>query len=188
MPEIYVFGGCNGSGKTTFATTFLSALPGVEFVNADIMAADLNPQDVDAVAIQASRLMLERLKVLSVRNIDFAFESTLAARSFARFLKECKSKGYRINLVYVWLESAELAVARVAKRVESGGHNIPTDTIIRRYERGRKNFLELYLPISDRWIVYDNSKQRQKIAEKPLNEPTIVYQQQIWQQIITNRS
>ena len=204
MPEIYVFGGCNGSGKTTFATTFLSALPGVEFVNADIMAADLNPRNVDAVAIQASRLMLERLKVLSVRNIDFAFESThqaklgkssktticatrCAARTFARFLKECKSKGYRINLVYVWLESAELAVARVAKRVESGGHNIPTDTIIRRYERGRKNFLELYSLIADRWIVYDNSKQRQKIAEKPLNQPAIVYQQQIWQQIITDR-
>ena len=138
------------------------------------------------MAIQASRLMLERLKVLSTQNIDFAFESTLAARSFARFLKECKTKGYRINLVYVWLESPDLAVDRVARRVESGGHNIPTDTIIRRYERGRNNFFELYLPIADRWIVYDNSKQRQKIAEKPLNQPTIVYQQQIWQQIIIN--
>lgn len=187
MPEIYVFGGCNGSGKTTFATTFLSALPGVEFVNADIIAVDLNPQDVDVVAIQASRLMLERLKVLSARNTNFAFESTLAARSFARFLKECKNKGYKINLVYVWLESAELAVARVARRVESGGHNIPTDTIVRRYERGRKNFLELYLPIVDRWIVYDNSKQRQKIAEKPSKQPTIVYHQQIWQQIVTDQ-
>ena len=119
----------------------------------------MNSQDVDAVAIQASRLMLERLKVLSTRNIDFAFESThqaklgkssktticatrCAARSFARFLKECKTKGYRINLVYVWLESPDLAVARVARGVESGGHNIPTDTVIRRYYRGRKNFFE----------------------------------------------
>ena len=84
--------------------------------------------------------------------------------------------------MYVWLESAELAVARV----ESGGHNIPTDTIIRRYERGRKNFLELYMPIADRWIVYYYRKQSQIIAEKPLKQPKIVYQQQIWQQIITD--
>ena len=80
MPEIYVFSGCNGSGKTTLATTFLFALPGVEFINADIIAADLNPQDVDAVAIQASRLMLERLNILSARDTDFAFESTHQAK------------------------------------------------------------------------------------------------------------
>ncbi|MEM7557036.1 MAG: zeta toxin family protein [Cyanobacteria bacterium P01_A01_bin.84] len=186
MPEIYIFGGCNGSGKTTFATTFLSALPGVEFVNADIIAAELNPQDVDTVAFQASRLMLERLKSLSDRNADFAFESTLATRSFARFLRKCKGKGYTINLVYIWLESSELAVARVARRVESGGHNIPTNTIIRRYERGRTNFIELYLPIADRWIVYDNSYQTQKIAETSLNQTLTIYQPQIWQEIISN--
>ncbi len=176
----------HGSGKTTLATTFLSALHSVEFVNADIIAADLNPEDVDAVAIQASRLMLERLKVLSARNIDFAFETTLAARMFARFLKECKRKGYKINLFYVWLDSSELAVARVAKRVVSGGHDIPTDTIIRRYERGRKNFVELYSPLADRWIAYNNSIQRQKIAEKPLNQPITIYQPPTWQQIITD--
>lgn len=186
MPEIYVFGGCNGSGKTTLATTFLSALPSVEFVNADIIAADLNPEDVDAVAIQASRLMIERLRVLSAQNLNFAFETTLAARTFAKFLKQCQRNGYKINLFYVWLDSSELAVARVARRVASGGHNIPTDTIIRRYERGRKNFVELYSPLADRWIVYDNSNQRQKIAEKPLNQTVSIYQPQIWQQIITD--
>ncbi len=95
MPEIYVFGGCNGSGKTTFATTFLSTLPGVEFVNADIIAANLNPEDVDAVAIKASRLMLERLRILSTHNVDFTFETTLAARTFARFLKQCQKNGYK---------------------------------------------------------------------------------------------
>jgi predicted ABC-type ATPase len=91
MPEIYVFGGCNGSSKTTF----LSSLPGVEFVNADTIAADLNPNDVDSVAIQASRLMLERLRILSARNLDFAFETTLAARTFAKFLKQCQKNSYK---------------------------------------------------------------------------------------------
>lgn len=95
-----------------------------------------------------------------------------------RFLRECQRSGYKINLFYVWLNSPELAVARVARRVASGGHNIPRDTIIRRYERGRKNFFELYSPIADRWIAYDNSQQRQKIAEKPLNQLVTIYQPQ----------
>ena len=161
-------------------------MPSVEFVNADIIAADLNPKDVDAVAIQASRLMLERLKVLSDLNLDFAFETTLAARTFAKFLKQCQTNGYKINLFYVWLDSSELAIARVARRVASGGHDIPTDTITRRYERGRKNFIELYSSIADRWIAYNNSNQREKIAEKPLNQSLTIYQPQTWQQIITD--
>jgi predicted ABC-type ATPase len=113
MPEIYVFGGCNGSAKTTLATKILSSLNNqLEFVNADIIATEINPNDVDAMAIQASRLMLERLKTLFRQGEDFAFETTLAARTFAQFLRKCKAQGYRINLIYVWLESAELAVNR----------------------------------------------------------------------------
>ncbi len=185
MPEIYVFGGCNGSGKTTLAAAILSSLDNpLEFVNADIIAAELNPNNVDAVAVGASRLMLERINTLSRQSRDFAFETTLAARSFARFLKKCKSKGYRVNLVYVWLESAELAVSRVAKRVASGGHNIPEDIIRRRYERGRDNFVELYSPIADYWIVYDNTRQtRSVVAEKTPSRQITVYQPSIWQQI-----
>ena len=185
MPEIYVFGGCNGSGKTTLATAILSSVDNqIEFVNADIIAAELNPNNVDAVAIEASRLMLERINTLSRQGMDFAFETTLAARTFAKFLRECKANGYRINLVYVWLESAELAVSRVAKRVASGGHNIPEDVIRRRYERGRGNFVELYSPIADYWIVYDNTRQtRNEVAEKTPNQQITVYQPSIWQQI-----
>ena len=185
MPEIYVFGGCNGSGKTTLATTILSLFDNpIEFVNADIIAAELNPNDVNAVAIQASRLMLERINTLSRQDRDFAFETTLAARTFAKFLRECKAKGYRINLVYVWLESAELAVSRVAKRVASGGHNIPEDIIRRRYERGRDNFVSLYSPIADYWIVYDNTRHtRSVVAEKTPSRQITVYQPSILQQI-----
>ena len=167
MPEIFVFGGCNGSGKTTLANNLLSSMPNVEYVNADIIAAQLNPSDVRAVAIQASRMMLTRLNTLAVPKVDFAFETThqaklgkssktticatrCAARSFARFLRGCKNRGYQINLVYVWLRSVELATNRVAKRVVSGGHDIPEATIIRRYHRGRQNFIELYMPIADR--------------------------------------
>ncbi|MEO0011656.1 MAG: hypothetical protein RLZZ535_45, partial [Cyanobacteriota bacterium] len=140
MSEIFVFAGCNGSGKTTLAISFLSSLSNVEFVNADLIAAQLNPQDVDSVAITASKLMLKRLNYLSKQRIDFAFETTLAARSFARFLKQSQDNGYRINLFYIWLNNSDLAVYRVSRRVASGGHNIPEDVIRRRYQRGLLNF------------------------------------------------
>jgi len=184
MPEIFVFGGCNGSGKSTLANEILAYLkPSPEFVNADVIAAQLNPNDVDAAAITASRLMLERINNLASQKVDFAFETTLAARSFARFLKKCKGEGYRINLYYLWLESPDLAVERVARRVASGGHDIPDDIIRRRYQRGIKNFFELYSPLADRWIVYDNYNQRQKIAEKAFAQSQVIYQAIIWQQI-----
>lgn len=188
MPDLYVIGGANGSGKTTAAREILPYfLEVLEYVNADEIAAGLSPFNPESVAIQAGRLMLERLQTLVKAEADFAFETTLAARNFARFLRECKTKGYIINLIYFWLQSPELAIARVRRRVESGGHNIPEDTICRRYERGRKNLIDLYLPLCDRWIVYNNSSPLlQIIAECPLNQEPLIYQPQLWTKITTN--
>jgi predicted ABC-type ATPase len=128
--------------------------------------------------------MLQRLEVLKHRGGNFAFETTLAARHFGRFLRECQSCGYTVNLIYFWLVTVELAIERVQRRVESGGHNIPVEVIRRRYQRGRANLLELYLPLSDRWIIYDNSSEEpQLVAERPLDGSPIIYQSNFWQQI-----
>lgn len=185
MSEIYIIGGANGSGKTTVA---LNLLPNVlnifEYVNADAIAAGLSPLNPEAMAIQAGRLMLERLRSLANDGADFAFETTLAARTFVPFLRDCKAKGYTINLLYFWLRSPDLAVERVARRVASGGHSIPEEVIRRRYEHGRNNLFELYLPLCDRWIIYDNSEPGFRlIAEGEIEQEPIVYDRDVWNTI-----
>jgi predicted ABC-type ATPase len=186
MPNLYVIGGANGSGKTTVALSLLPNLLGVfEYVNADAIASGLSPLNPESMAIQAGRLMLERLQVLASSEADFAFETTLAARTYARFLRDCKAKGYTINLLYFWLRSADLALERVARRVASGGHAIPAAVVLRRYERGRKNLLELYLPLCDNWIVYDNSETiLTVVAERGSGEQPLFYKPEIWNRII----
>ena len=188
MPNLYIICGANGSGKTTAAWQILPNFFEVfEYVNADEIAAGLSPFNPESVAIQAGRLMLERLASLVDAQVDFAFETTLATRSYARFLRNCKNQGYQINLIYFWLQSPELALARVRRRVESGGHNIPEDVIRRRYQRGRKNLTDLYFPLCNRWIVYDNSSLNlQIIAECSFNQDPIIYQPQLWTQITTS--
>lgn len=185
MPNLYIICGANGSGKTTAALQILpNFLEVFEYVNADEIAASLSPFNPESVAIQAGRLMLNRLQILVKAETDFAFETTLSTRSFSGFLRDCKNKGYQINLIYFWLQSPELAIARVRRRVESGGHNIPEDVIRRRYERGRKNLTNLYLSLCDTWIVYDNSgNSPQLVAAFANNQDVIIYEPAIWNQI-----
>lgn len=186
MPSLFVIGGCNGSGKTTVALNILPSLLGIfEYVNADAIAFGLSPLQPETMAVQAGRLMLTRLKYLADSSANFAFETTLAARTFVPFLRECQAKNYTINLIYFWLLSPELAIERVARRVASGGHFIPEDTIVRRYEGGRKNLFRLYMPLCNSWIIYDSSRPILKlVAERGADPQPIIYNQETWQQIV----
>ncbi|MCC5665055.1 zeta toxin family protein [Nostoc sp. CHAB 5784] len=185
MPSLYIIGGANGSGKTTVSMSLLpNFLDCFEYVNADAIAAGLSPLNPESMATEAGRLMITRLRTLSNSGSDFAFETTLAARTFAPFIIECKAKGYIINLIYFWLQSPDLAVERVAQRVASGGHSIPEDVIRRRYHRGRVNLISLYLPLCDRWIIYNNSSNDASlVAEYSYSQQLIVYESRIWNQI-----
>ena len=157
MPKIYIIAGCNGAGKTTASYTVLPEILGCrEFVNADNIAVGLSPFNPERVAFEAGRLMLKQIWELMEDEVDFAFETTLATRSYVSFIKEAKKKGYEINLLYFWLKSPEFAIQRVAQRVSKGGHNIPNQVIIRRYYRGIKNLFDLYIPVCDTWMVIDN--------------------------------
>lgn len=158
MPKLYIISGCNGAGKTTASYTVLpDMLNCKEFVNADEIAKGLSPFNAESVAIEAGRLMLTRMEELLGCNADFAFETTLATRSYVSLIKRAQEKGYYVSLVYFWLANPELAIDRVKIRVESGGHNIQENVIRRRYRNGLKNLFGLYIPVSDFWMILDNS-------------------------------
>jgi predicted ABC-type ATPase len=156
---VVVLAGPNGAGKSTTAPALLrDSLAVTEFVNADTIAQGLSGFDPDGSALEAGKIMLRRVRELAKRREDFAFETTLASRSFAPWLRGLKEAGYRIHLVFLWLPSEDFAVGRVADRVRLGGHDIPEEVIRRRYRAGLKNFFELYQPICDTWRLYDNSE------------------------------
>jgi predicted ABC-type ATPase len=158
QPQVAVLGGINGAGKTTASQRILrDALKIPVFTNADAIARGLNAFDPESEAMKAGRIMLEHMRAMAAARRSFAFETTLAARTYARWLGEMKRDGYAVHLFYFWLESTDMAIGRVAARVTSGGHFVPDDTIRRRYSRSVRNFLELYRPLVTTWQVYDNS-------------------------------
>lgn len=156
-PTLYIIAGCNGAGKTTASYSVLPDLLNCrEFVNADEIAKGLSPFNPESVAIEAGKLMLQRIDLLLSQKKTFAIETTLATRSYASLIKRVHENGYQVVLLFFWLSSPELAIERVAKRVREGGHNIPTQTIIRRYWLGLRNFFNIFAPIVDLWTFYEN--------------------------------
>ncbi len=177
MANLYIISGCNGAGKTTASFTVLpEMLDCKEFVNADEIAKGLSPFQPERVAIEAGKIMLRRIRELLNQNLDFAFETTLATKTYTKLIQKAQSDGYFVTLIFFWLSSPELAVERVRARVNSGGHNIPVDVIYRRYFSGISNLSKLYLPVSDYWMIIDNSESPyQIIAEgNRMNNPNIM--------------
>jgi len=184
-PSVFVLAGPNGAGKTTVAPAIIRDTLGiVEFVNADMIAAGLSGFAPDRSAFAAGRIMMERLRALAADRATFAFETTLATRSFAPWLVSLSDSGYRVLLTYLWLPSAEMAVARVAQRVREGGHDVPEAVVRRRYERGLSNFVGLYRNIVDEWTLYDSSEVPGLIARQARGQPVSVAVQSTWQRVM----
>ncbi len=157
-PKLYVIAGPNGSGKTTFAEKFLpDYVDCFEFINADLIAKGLSPFIPSKVAIKAGKILLEQIADCSRRKVNFAFETTLAGKSYFRLFRRLKHKDYELHLFFLWLPTVQLALARIADRVRKGGHDILEHDVRRRFVRGLKNLFHIYRPLFDTWSVFDNS-------------------------------
>ncbi|MGA2280020.1 MAG: zeta toxin family protein [Verrucomicrobiota bacterium] len=166
-PRCIIIAGPNGAGKTTFAREFLPKDAGViHFVNADLLAAGLSPLKPDLATLAAGRLLLGELDRLARARQDFAFESTLSGLTYISRLKRWKSAGYRIEIIFLRLASIQLALRRIAARVKQGGHDVSRKDVLRRFDRGWKNFETAYKSLADSWEVYDNSSDRPMLLEK----------------------
>ena len=157
MPNIYIIAGCNGAGKTTASFTILpEILDCKEFVNADEIAKGLSPFQPEKVSFESGRIMLRRINELLESNENFAFETTLATKSYKSKIVEAKSKNYNVTLLFFWLQNVDLAIERVKTRVLEGGHNIELEVIKRRYKNGIKNLFDIYFLIVDEEMIFEN--------------------------------
>jgi predicted ABC-type ATPase len=185
-PSVVVLAGPNGAGKSTVAPALLQGTLGVtEFVNADDIARGLSAFNAERAALPAGRVMLARLHELARRRMSFAFETTLASRSFAPWLTSLKRDGYSIHIVFLWLPSADFAIDRVADRVRMGGHSVPAETVRRRYRAGIRNFFNRYEHLASTWRVYDNSGDVPRLIAARLDFHEIdVYDGDVWATIV----
>ena len=159
-PTLYLFAGCNGAGKTTFARAYLTQLkPVPRFLNADEIARGLSPLDPSTIAVKAGRLLIHEIEECITSGDSFGLESTLSGTTLAKLLQQAKAHGYQIEIHYLWLPSPVLALRRIAQRVKMGGHSVPAPDVKRRFARSLTNFLEIYAPLADAWTFRNNSIQ-----------------------------
>jgi len=182
---VVVLAGPNGAGKTTASTSLLQGELSVsQFVNADQIARGLSGFAPDRVAMQAGRIMLARLDELARDRANFAFETTLASRSFAPRIADLVRSGYEFHLFFIWLPNADAAIARVAARVRAGGHDIPADDIRRRYAHGIENLFSLYPRIATRWtILHGSAAIPTRIASGGQGRTTEVIDSKTWAEL-----
>lgn len=156
-PTIYLIGGCNGAGKTTFARDYLPReVKCLQFFNADEIARGLSPLDPAAGMIKAGRVLLNEVHDSIRKRETFALETTLSGVTYARVLRTARASGYEIELHYLWLATPEEALARVRRRVRAGGHDVPESDLRRRFARSLRHLSSHYLPLATTWAIWDN--------------------------------
>ena len=183
--QLYIIAGCNGAGKTTASFTILpEVLNCKEFVNADEIAKGLSPFQPESVAMQAGRIMLARMDELLQKGETFAFETTLATKSYKQKIEWAQANGYEVTLLFFWLRNVTMAKERVAQRVAEGGHSIPSETIERRYHNGIANLFAIYMNMVDICYIFDNSEgEHTPIAKKYKGGKEIIYNTDLYNQM-----
>lgn len=188
MPQIIVVGGPNGAGKSTFAYNLLLSEFGItEFVNADTIAKGISAYNYENAAFEAGRIMLKRLRQLQSERKDFAFETTLSAKSFILLLSKAKSNGYKIVIVYFWVETSELAIDRINQRVKEGRHFIKKEIVKRRYKRSVHNFRTSYIKLADEWMLFDNTEHEPVLDAKKTDADVDIYLNNLFDHFMTSK-
>jgi predicted ABC-type ATPase len=185
IPKVVVIAGPNGAGKSTSAKDLLRGNLRVrEFINADDIAREISAEDTASAAIAAGRRMVRRIHELADKRASFAFETTLASRSFAPWIKGLLQSGFEFGLVFLWLPAPEVAIRRVQDRVRRGGHSVPEATVRRRYRAGIRNFFSLYQPLASTWQMIDNSIEEPRLVAAGIGRrASIVRDQSLWRKI-----
>jgi predicted ABC-type ATPase len=183
LSKLFIIAGPNGAGKTTASLSYLKdELDCLEFVNSDFIASGISPFQPEKVSITAGKIMIERINELLKNNIDFAVETTLSSKYILELIKIAKTKKYETFLVFYWLESSELAIERVESRVIKGGHSIPYETIIRRYDRGNINFFYICNnELVDYWMLINNSNIKPSIIAEGTKKDKIIFNYHLWE-------
>ncbi len=187
MKNVYIIAGPNGSGKTTFARTFLPEYAQCDrFINADLIAQGLSPFSPSQVAIKSGKLVLEQIKEFSKQGVDFGFETTMSGVTYLKYFRMLQSSGYKIHIFFLWIPSSQLAIARVKDRVSKGGHHVPVADIKRRFERSTEKFFKSYRPLADKWILFNNAGASPKIIAKKQNAHIDVIDHDLFEQVVKN--
>ena len=182
--NVYIIAGPNGSGKTTFASTFLPEYAKCDrFINADLIATGLSPFSPQQAAIKSGKLVLGQIKEYSESGVDFGFETTMSGVTYLKYFKMLKEKGYKIHIFFLWIPSTQLAIARVKDRVVQGGHNVPIADIKRRFERSTEKFFKQYRLLADKWILFNNAESKPRIIAKKQNAHIDVIDQELFDAI-----
>lgn len=158
MPRALIIAGPNGAGKTTFAREYLpNEAQVLQFINADLIAQGISPFAPSSADVLAGRIMIQRIQEMVAEGTDFAIETTLSGNWLVKHILEWKANGYTVELYYLKLPNAEMAIDRVAKRVRRGGHFIPDEVVRRRFVRSLDLLETKYKALANRWMVYDNT-------------------------------
>ncbi|MFH1798698.1 MAG: zeta toxin family protein [Candidatus Omnitrophota bacterium] len=168
--NVYIIAGPNGSGKTTFASTFLPEYAKCDrFINADLIASGLSPFSPQQAAIKSGKLVLGQIKEYSENGVDFGFETTMSGVTYLKYFKMLKEKSCKIHIFFLWIPSSQLAIARVKDRVVQGGHNVPIVDIKRRFERSTETFFKQYRLLADQWMLFNNEQSKPKLIARKQN-------------------
>lgn len=184
-PTCYIIAGPNGAGKTTFALTYLQEIAGCRnFINADLIAQGLSPLDYLAAEYEAGRIFLKEIYSNIERRTDFAFETTLSGRSYIGLLKKLKLNGWKIVLFFLWIPNSDFSKKRIKERVSHGGHNVPSETIRRRFPKVMSNFVKIYMPLCDNVFCYDNSNPNPSLIFERDEKGVRITQNDVYLQIV----